>query len=168
MNGAEVLLRCTGLTRRWGGLVAVSDVSLELQRGTVHAVIGTNGAGKSTLINLLVPDACAQIGEVSRALNSGRHTTTTTQWYWVDAARRTALIDSPGFQEFSLRQVDAAELPRLMPDFREPSTHCRFYNCTHVQEPGCGVLAAVERGAISASRHRIYCEIREELTRSRY
>jgi len=83
------------------------------------------------------------------------------------AARRTALIDSPGFQEFGLRQVDAAELPRLMPDFREPSTHCRFYNCTHVQEPGCGVLAAVERGAISASRHRIYCEIREELARSR-
>jgi branched-chain amino acid transport system ATP-binding protein len=50
---SEVLLRGRGLTRRWGGLVAVSDVSLELERGTVHAVIGTNGAGKSTLINLI-------------------------------------------------------------------------------------------------------------------
>ena len=50
---SEVLLRGLGLTRRWGGLTAVDTVSLDLQRGQVHAVIGTNGAGKSTLINLL-------------------------------------------------------------------------------------------------------------------
>lgn len=50
---AEVLLRGRALTRRWGGLVAVNEVSIELARGSVHAVIGTNGAGKSTLINLL-------------------------------------------------------------------------------------------------------------------
>jgi branched-chain amino acid transport system ATP-binding protein len=49
----DVLLRCRDITRRWGGLVAVSKVSLDLQRGQVHAVIGTNGAGKSTLINIL-------------------------------------------------------------------------------------------------------------------
>ena len=52
--------------------------------------------GKSTLINLLAPDARAQVGEVSQALNTGRHTTTTTQWYWLDRERTTALIDSPG------------------------------------------------------------------------
>jgi len=50
---AEVLLRGTGITRRWGGLVAVNQVSLDFERGEVHAVIGTNGAGKSTLINIL-------------------------------------------------------------------------------------------------------------------
>jgi len=53
MKSPEILLRGSGLTRRWGGLVAVDRVSLDLQRGTVHAVIGTNGAGKSTLINML-------------------------------------------------------------------------------------------------------------------
>ena len=127
-------------------------------------VLGPSGAGKSTLINLLVPDARAQVGEISQALNSGRHTTTTTQWYWLDAARSGALIDSPGFQEFGLRQIGPQQLPSLMPDLRAHTTQCRFYNCTHLHEPGCGVRAALERGEISESRYRIYGEIFEELS----
>ena len=60
----DVLLRCSGLTRRWGGLVAVNDVAVELVRGTVHAVIGTNGAGKSTLINLLSGEIAPSGGRI--------------------------------------------------------------------------------------------------------
>ena len=63
-HSAEILLRGRELTRRWGGLVAVDRVSLELERGTVHAVIGTNGAGKSTLINLLSGEIAASGGVV--------------------------------------------------------------------------------------------------------
>ena len=63
-NTENVLLRCSGITRRWGGLVAVNQVSLELERGTVHAVIGTNGAGKSTLINILSGELDASDGKV--------------------------------------------------------------------------------------------------------
>lgn len=139
---------------------------LVAERATL--VLGPSGAGKSSLINLLVPDAGAQVGAISQALNSGRHTTTHTQWYWLDAQRRSGLVDSPGFQEFGLRQVEAAQLAALMPDLREPSTQCRFYNCTHVAEPGCGVIAAVEAGRVSPSRHRIYLEIRDELSRTRW
>ena len=127
-------------------------------------VLGPSGTGKSTLINLLAPDAGAQIGDISQALNSGRHTTTTTRLYWLDAGRTTALIDSPGFQEFGLRQIDAQQLPNLMPDLREPAQACRFYNCTHRQEPECGVQAALARGEISEPRYRIYREIFEELS----
>ena len=131
-------------------------------------VLGPSGTGKSTLINLMVPDATAQVGEISVALSAGRHTTTTTRWYWLDAARSGALIDSPGFQEFGLRQVDAQQLPLLMPDLRAHIGSCRFYNCTHRQEPGCGVIAAVQRGDVSSSRWRIYGEICDELARQRW
>ncbi len=134
-----------------------------LLAGKATLVLGPSGAGKSTLINLLVPGARAQVGEVSQALNSGRHTTTSTQWYWIDPARTTALIDSPGFQEFGLRQIAPAELARFMPDLREHARDCRFYNCSHRHEPGCGVRAALERGEIAESRYRIYTELWAEL-----
>src|SRR5262245_42953741 len=60
----EPLLRARALTRRFGGLVAVDRVSLDLQRGNVHAVIGTNGAGKSTLVNVLAGELPASAGSV--------------------------------------------------------------------------------------------------------
>ena len=134
-----------------------------LLAGKATLVLGPSGTGKSTLINLLAPGARAQVGEVSQALNSGRHTTTTTQWYWLDADRTTALIDSPGFQEFGLRQIKAADLASYMPDLRDRAHECRFYNCSHRHEPGCGVRAALERGEISRSRYRIYTELFQEL-----
>jgi ribosome biogenesis GTPase len=138
-----------------------------LLRGRTTLLLGPSGAGKSTLINLIVPDARAQVGELSRALKSGRHTTTTTQWYWLDAERRSALIDTPGFQAFGLAHIDAAALALSMPDLRAHVAQCRFYNCTHRQEPGCGVAAAVARGEVATSRWRIYREIYDELTAPR-
>ena len=139
---------------------------LPLLQHKVTLVLGPSGMGKSTLINLLVPHAQAQVGEISQALNAGRHTTTSTLWYWLDAQRSGALIDSPGFQEFGLRHIDAAQLASLMPDLRAHLGDCRFYNCMHRHEPGCGVRTAVERGEIAPQRYRLYCEILDELSRS--
>ncbi|MDH3209925.1 MAG: ribosome small subunit-dependent GTPase A [Burkholderiaceae bacterium] len=131
--------------------------------GKTTMLLGPSGCGKSTLINLMAPGADAQVGEVSRALSSGRHTTTSTRWYWLDTRRTTALIDSPGFQEFGLRQIKASDLSGHMPDLRQHSRRCKFYNCSHRHEPGCGVRAALHRGEISASRMRLYDELWEEL-----
>jgi ribosome biogenesis GTPase len=147
---------------------------MEHLRGKTTLVLGPSGAGKSTLINLLVPQAQALTGEISQALNSGKHTTTATTWYWVDAGRTTAIIDSPGFQEFGLHHIDRMQLAGLMPDLKPHVANCKFYNCTHLHEPGCGVLAAVadEPGApkdkVEPSRHRIYRTLFEELSQTRY
>jgi ribosome biogenesis GTPase / thiamine phosphate phosphatase len=148
------------------GAAAVLAPRLE---GRTTLVLGPSGMGKSTLINRFVPKAAAVVGEISLALNAGKHTTTTTTWYWLgDEPSRGALIDSPGFQEFGLRHIEAADLAGLMPDLRAHLGACRFYNCTHLHEPGCGVRDAAQRGDISPSRYRIYGELFEELSRSRF
>jgi ribosome biogenesis GTPase len=127
-------------------------------------VLGPSGTGKSTLINSLVPNANVATAEISQALNSGKHTTTSTTWHWVDADRKTGLIDSPGFQEFGVHHIDAMQLAAYMPDFKPHVTNCKFYNCTHLHEPSCGVQDAVNAGAISPSRYKLYGMLFAELT----
>ena len=148
-------------------------------------VLGPSGAGKSTLINWMVPQASVQTAEISTALNSGKHTTTSTTWYWLDAARQTALIDSPGFQEFGLQHIAPAHLAGLMPDLRAHAGNCKFYNCSHLHEPGCHVIAHVEKPGdklssenpdheetasqrISAHRYKLYGELYAELSQAKY
>jgi ribosome biogenesis GTPase len=136
--------------------------------GKTTLVLGPSGAGKSTLINLLKPGALAQTGEISQALNSGKHTTTRTTWYWVDDQHTTALIDSPGFQEFGLNHIEPAKLAHYMPDLQSHSSDCKFYNCSHLHEPGCSVISALESASnphgISPNRYKIYSDLHAELS----
>lgn len=145
---------------------------MALLNGKKTLVLGPSGAGKSSLTNLLVPQARVLTAEISQALNSGKHTTTSTTLYWIDAARTTALIDSPGFQEFGLHHIEPMQLASLMPDFKLHAQDCKFYNCSHLHEPGCGVISEVKKtsspSSISANRYRLYSELFDELSQTRY
>jgi ribosome biogenesis GTPase len=146
--------------------------------GKTTLVLGPSGSGKSTLINRLIPDAQVLTNAISTALNSGKHTTTSTTLYWVDAARTTAVIDSPGFQEFGLNHIEPMHLASLMPDIKAHASDCKFYNCSHLHEPGCGVIAALQKVSdgflppgpreISTSRYKIYSSLFAELSQKRY
>jgi ribosome biogenesis GTPase / thiamine phosphate phosphatase len=143
--------------------------SLEsLLHGKRTLVLGASGVGKSTLINRLVPDAQVITNSLSTALQAGKHTTTSTTLYWVDPARSTAVIDSPGFQEFGLQHLKPVDLPQLMPDLRAQLGQCKFYNCTHLHEPGCGVIASLNSPSdevhITTQRYKIYTELFAELS----
>lgn len=154
--------------------VAATDLDqlMPLMHGKTSLVLGPSGSGKSTLINRLVPNAQVLTNEISTALNSGKHTTTSTNWYWIDAARTTAVIDSPGFQEFGLNHIEPMHLASLMPDIRAHAQDCKFYNCSHLHEPGCGVISTVKSASsphgISANRYKIYSDLFAELSVTRY
>ena len=145
---------------------------MRLLTGKKTLVLGPSGAGKSSLTNLLVPQAKVLTAEISQALNSGKHTTTSTTLYWIGDDKSTALIDSPGFQEFGLNHIEPMQLAGYMPDLKAHAQDCKFYNCTHLHEPGCGVISEVKSTAspseISASRYRLYSELFAELSQTRY
>lgn len=151
---------------------AQTQALMNLLQGKKTLVLGPSGAGKSSLTNLLVPQAKVLTAEISQALNSGKHTTTSTTLYWIDQARTTALIDSPGFQEFGLHHIEPMQLSSLMPDIKAHAQACKFYNCTHLHEPGCGVISQVNSttgpSEISANRYRLYSELFAELSQTRY
>lgn len=128
--------------------------------GRSTLLLGQSGMGKSTLVNLVVPDAEAATREISSALNSGKHTTTFTRLYALPDGG--ALIDSPGFQEFGLYHLTEGQLERGFPEFRPLLTGCKFYNCHHLQEPGCAILAAVADGRIAPTRHALYAQLVHE------
>lgn len=139
---------------------------MPLMRGESSILIGQSGMGKSSLINLLVPDADIATREISAALDTGKHTTTFTRLYAV--GRDTAIIDSPGFQEFGLYHLSEGMLERAFPEFAPHLGHCKFYNCHHLNEPSCAILSAVESGRIAVMRHALYQQLVHEASQKLY
>ena len=119
--------------------------------------------GKSTLTNAILGENIARTGDISTALDSGKHTTTHAQLYQLDAD--TQLIDSPGLQAFGLHHLQRADLLHYFPDLRHLIGQCRFHNCSHRNEPNCAVKAAAETGDIAPHRLQFLQTITDELSR---
>ena len=142
---------------------SVNEVVLPLLRDKTSLLLGQSAMGKSTLLNTLVPLALAATQTHSIALGAGRHTTTSTRLYHLPE-QGGDLIDSPGFQGFGLLHLSREDIERGFPEFTEHIAQCRFYNCSHQHEPGCGVLAALARQEIDAARHALYVRLLDAKT----
>ena len=131
-------------------------------QGECAILLGQSGMGKSTLTNALLGDVQARVGEISTALDSGRHTTTHAQLYDLD--KNSQLIDSPGLQAFGLHHLQIANLLSYFPDMRSYIGKCRFHNCSHRQEPGCALKQAVNEHKIEPERLQFLQNITNELS----
>lgn len=126
----------------------------ESLQGHTGVVVGQSGTGKSSVLKALVPAAEIRIGEISRATDEGRHTTTVSALYHLPGGGD--LIDSPGVRGFQLWPIPAQELADGFVEFRACPGQCKFSDCSHLHEPGCRITAAVGNGTISRRRYESY------------
>jgi len=141
---------------------AVSALRPWLANSTT-VLLGESGMGKSSLVNALAPDAAQATRAISTALGTGRHTTTFSRLFELDAAiaPNARIIDSPGFQSFGLAHLSASQRVHAMAEFRPLIGNCRFHSCTHRHEPGCAIRAAAEAGKIDPLRYRLFIDLYE-------
>ena len=125
-----------------------------LAAGHTSILVGQSGVGKSTLLNALRPRTDAAVGELSSRSGEGTHTTSASKLYTLPGGGE--IVDSPGVREYT-PHLDSSQDPVVgFREFDAPSQACRFRDCRHLEEPDCGVKAAVARGQISQRRYESY------------
>jgi len=131
--------------------------------GLTSALVGQSGVGKSSLLNVLHEGSRQRIGEISAKYNRGSHTTNFS--LLLPFADEGGIIDTPGVRELEVFGVEPAQLAFLYPDFAPYLGQCAFSVCTHLQEPGCAVLRALEAGVIHPDRwdnyQKLFLELKE-------
>jgi len=137
-----------------------------LLKNKTTLVSGHSGVGKSSLINYLFPDLELTTQEVSGWSGKGMHTTTFAQMY--DYPGGGAVIDTPGMRELGLVNLEKEELAQYFPEMRARMQGCQFNNCQHINEPGCAVKAAVEKGLISEARFFSYVDLWHGIEEKKY
>ena len=138
----------------------------KLLEGKTTLLSGNSGVGKSTLLNALLGQEVARTGEISDVHNTGKHTTTFSEMYFLPQGG--AVIDTPGIKGFGAINFEREEVSHFFREIFQTSCNCRYYNCTHTNEPGCAVIEAVEKGKIRMSRYESYLSLLGDCTESKY
>lgn len=125
--------------------------------GKVSLLSGHSGVGKSTLVNAIAPAANQTVAPTSPLSKLGQHTTTYTALFEVTSD--TFIIDTPGIQTLVPYAIEKQSLSYCFPEICSRAPACKFHNCTHLHEPGCAVIKAMEQGAIAASRYKSYSRL---------
>nr|MBE6191575.1 ribosome small subunit-dependent GTPase A [Rikenellaceae bacterium] len=136
------------------------DVVRELLHGATTLLSGNSGVGKSTLVQAIDPTLDIRTGDISESHHKGRHTTTFSTMYPLRDGG--FVIDTPGIKGFGLLDIDNDELWHYFPEMMHFGQACRFYNCTHIHEPGCAVVAAIEAGEIAEQRYESYLKMMDD------
>ncbi len=130
-----------------------------LEPGRTYCLLGSSGVGKTTLLNGLLGSEAFETATVSRKQSKGRHTTTTRQL--VRLSSGALIVDTPGMRELGSLAVDEG-LDETFGEIVELATRCRFADCTHENEKGCAVRAAIEAGDLTERRYANYLKVRRE------
>ena len=138
----------------------------ELLNGKISLFSGNSGVGKSSLINAIFPGFSLRTGEISAAHNKGMHTTTFSEMF--ELGKESYVIDTPGIKGFGTIDFQKEEVGHFFPEIFNASKNCKFNNCTHIHEPGCAVLKAVQEHQISQSRYQSYLSILEDCDAGKY
>ncbi len=123
--------------------------------------VGHSGVGKTSLLNALIPGLDEAVTEVSDATGKGQHTTTTSTLYTLEHGGE--IIDSPGIRSFGLWDMPPEQLKDHFSEFLEYAEQCYFHNCTHLHEPKCAVIDALDRDEIHVERYENYVRIYDDL-----
>jgi len=123
----------------------------------ISVLAGLSGVGKSSLLSTVEPGLNLRVADVSDRKHEGRHTTTQSTWHAL--TNGGAVVDTPGIRDFGLAGMYKHELVDYFPEIAAHTANCRFRNCTHINEAGCSVLAALADGEIAESRYHSYARI---------
>jgi len=126
--------------------------------GKLSALAGPSGVGKSSLLNLVQPGLGIAVGEISHALNKGKHTTNFRQLHPLLGGGWVA--DSPGWKSLALWDTEPEELDAYFPELAPLVENCQFSDCGHTHEPGCAVLAAIQTGQVRPERYDSYLKLK--------
>ncbi len=130
-----------------------------ITKGKTYCFIGSSGVGKSSLINKLLKSDVIKIREVSDSTGRGKHTTTSREMYFLENGG--IVIDNPGTREVGIADASVG-IENIFDEITLLSKGCKYADCTHMHEPGCAVLKAIEDGKLDENKYQNYIKLKKE------